>query len=707
MLPIVDINLMTDHLKEQADAKGCYLLGPYMRNYGGRETNGVVFWRFQDRRNMPTIVCDNVTISSSSGVLLTGKNDGDGDLQPGRDLVHEIHEWLLTRYPDLQDLGSDILIYGETQSEKTGYILAILWMKNYIDDLHTSLILDNSRGNFAQVMARIADFNTEIIQRFGDRARAATLRPISVQQLPDTVNDWSPRHTVVLMGNKSQMGRFSKFMRVRPAVVFDESDTAIKGADESTDRSAVGPDLRDLREHARFTAEVSATPFAQMNTVSERRPPRIVQVPKSPDYRNALNHEYVLYPDNDHRIRLLQNGDPDVAVQEVTNLRDRLRERVQKSRSQKYLAILLNTTRKIRNQIRMGIAIATRTNMNVWLRNSQDSTHPVQRITRDGIVEPYTSCLTLADLFNEFERLGEWSENIVIAGDTAKRGVSFRPSRDVGSGGLHGMIYLPSPTAHAAAIVQAGGRTDGKFGDDYPMIIIKTSQGAYQKRNAEIFYNYPSMLERVGDEHDDRTPRQKIENIKLIHVGSHDRGAVDDTHLEECISIMKHDFDTPDALLAFLDSTPGLFRDGHQFMTEASYVITIPGISNPPADVRERNGAWRRKKHEEIKQALGLHRNTNMVLSLHPCDNQFAKAHNMMERFNPHSSGAYCKRYIAGATGVGDQVRVVRWAARFSIGDNGYARPDVNDVAYLFETTQGKWRFFCTKEKRRFGRLVH
>jgi hypothetical protein len=659
--------------------------------------NDRVFWRLQDRdtfriREYLTLETACVRISPSSGTS-AGRQ--------GSELIPRIHEWILENYPQLRDLGQDILLYGQTQSEKTGYILRTLWIQNYVYLRHTTLILNNDLGSFAQVMTRIAEFNRTIIDEFGDRA--ATLCPISVQQLQQG-HRWLRKNTVVLLGNASQMRRFREFRQGQGqelAVVFDEADTAVKSANGQSDETVVGPILRELHDQALFTMEVTATPFAQLNTVSERRP-KILIVPLSADYRNSMDHEYLYFSDEDD-VKLLRKGDPDIAVREVDQLRHRIRLRVQQSPNQKYSMILLNVTPEIKDQERMGKAIATRTDIQVWLRNSKSSRYPIQRITQDGVVEPYTSCLDIADLFNELERRDQYSENVIIACNTASRGTTFRPRRSVGSGGLHAMIYLPSPGAHAAAIIQAGGRIDGKYEADYPKIIIKTDQKTYLGRNAEIFNNYPAMLNRVADpSYGDIPSREKIENLELVHVGKHDRKAVDDTNLDNQSSIMKRNFDTPQEVLAFLDTTRDLYPNGHTIMTQESRSLIIPGISSPPT---EQYRTWRTQQHNEIKRRLGLHHNHRLILSLKSGDDQFTHIHDMKHRFHDNND-RYRTRFVAGVNS-NDEVRVVVWKPRFSAGDADYARPEEQGTAYLFETTEGKWRFFAIGENRRFGRLSH
>lgn len=602
-------------------------------------------------------------------------------------IVREIEGWIRRRHPEIDEWSFDgiTVLYGLVQSNKTEMILSMIWIGQYVRGIPCVLVLANMASSYNQVLGKNATaFNDMLIEEFGERAlliRTTGFRGCAVAPTDEPAD---PTWLRVAMSNPAQLNRLISTIRPPFLLFCDEADVHVKACHEETDTTCTGPLMRRLEEMAEGTVKITATPFGVLNMEGAIQKTIMMRTPKN--YRGLSETEWVISSDAD--ADAVRRGSASKAIRILDTMIDVLRPRVEDN-GHRYMSILVNAPSTIAGQDKLAQAIAARRpGWNVYVMNSGDGQTSIRRATAKQMIP--TGMETISSLYDRFERDDGFHTNIIIAQMAAARAVSFRPtSKRVGTGGLHGMIFFPSAACHMAQMIQYM-RVWGIFAEDYPRVMVHTTQHVYDRLHSEITHNLRAFAEATS-----RTgvSREQIEGVPVIDVGLHDRRAVDDTRILGRVSMLRTEFETRDEIEQLLD------HDRFVVLTEEE-PIRIPS-DTIPSFVPEMIGTSR--------EARAIRRRLEDILPAHIPRSSFQiswnkarheKLHHLPSRMT--AGGEYNPKAVVGLSG--NVINVIIWKDAFR---NLLISDLREDTAYLFMTTRARWRFFTHSEKRRVGVLSH
>jgi len=611
-------------------------------------------------------------------------------LTPTADIHEQIKTWIHGNYPATkawEPVGQTVL-FGKVQAGKTANILAMIWLGIHDLKKRCVLLLANMTGSYNQVLGRDAmAFNDHLLEEFGEAARPFMLRVHGGRYKTRSAID--PLAFFVVMGNPAQLRRLLEetLDETEEVLLFsDEADVHIKGTTEERDDTQTGPLYRRLEQRSLGVMNVTATPFSLWNRVEARQ--KTLQIPDPPEYRGTKEMDWCLVSSQD--ALGVRNGNVGIAKRLLEDMIQVQKPRVVAA-GRGYMTILLNGPSSIGRQDALARAIASTTTHRVFSMNSGGSSL-IKEARRNHMVPTGRHCI--ATLYDEFELEAlrnphHFQVYVIVACQTASRAISFRPtSKQIGTGGLNGMIFLPSATSHMAQKIQFM-RPFGKYTPDYPTIRIATTEETVRSLRDEIEINLPVLATATREMGISRT---QIEGSPVLRVGHHDRKAVDDTCLVNSCSVMSRDFPSQEALLTFLGNKFQI-----RIMTEGHRDIPMPDM------VYTTDGAMRKKIRENVQAGLPeAFRKEKLQFCWN--DSRY-QTHHSIKKGNGHE---YRSRCIAGHGGFDaphDRIRIVFWKAEYCCED-ATSLEDA-DTAYLFETTRGGWRYYNSKEQRKIGILSH
>jgi hypothetical protein len=612
-----------------------------------------------------------------------------GNRSDEEDKTDEIHRWLIQKYPEILVYGFDhnLIIYGRVQMGKTGMILALMWIAQYVHRTTCVLTLANMKGSFHQVMGKnTIEFNRNLRERFGNG--------YGLRMCDHLVGGGAPT-TRVLMCNPSQLRRVVDEVAGRPYLLFvDEADTAVKGVDEASDVSKTGPLFRTLRENAIGTIEITATPFALYN--QKDGPVRMtIRMRPREAYRGFYETDWEMVDAS--TARAIRGGSIHSVRQWIDRI-VRMRRPLVEASGRRYMTILLNgpTTMKRQEMIALGLARSRRYD-GVYVMNS-DGSHLVKQADGRRLWSKDMDAISL--LYDEFETRSRRGQEdrlrvyIIVAGLTASRAISFRPTnKTIGTNGLHAMLLLPSATAHCAQLIQYM-RIWGNYAEDYPRLFCATTEETYRRIRDEVHHNLEVLADRTSEMGD---CRQKIEGLVLVDTRRHDRPAVDDTHLSDRASILRQEFNSQEAARRHLSDEYNRFvvltEDEPIRISRNSIPAFIPNMSG-------RSTIARGIRHRlELILPDRVPRNS---LQISWNDARYEKLHHLPSRMT--ASGEYNSKAVVGLSVADDDINIIIWKDAF----HNLVLSDLrDDTAYLFLTTRGNWRYYTRTEKRHTGILTH
>lgn len=603
--------------------------------------------------------------------------------------IDEIHQWLLHKFPEIREYGFEggVIIYGRVQMGKTGLILALNWIAQYVHGTTCLLALANMKGSFHQVMGKnTVEFNRDLRGRFGDG--------YGLRMCDRLVGGGAPA-TRVFMCNPTQIRRVAGEVAGRPYILFvDEADTAVKGADETLDVSKTGPLFRALQENAVGMVEITATPFALYN--QKDGPARMtIRMRPRETYRGFHETDWEMV--DAKTARAIRMGSIRSAKQWINKIVCARRPLVEAS-GRRYMTLLLNGPTTMKRQEIIALALArSRRYDGVYVMNS-DGPHLIKQAVGTELRSKDMDAVSL--LYDEFETRSRREPEhrlrvyIIVAGLTASRAISFRPtSVAIGTNGLHAMLLLPSVTAHCSQLIQYM-RIWGNYAEDYPRLFCATTEVTHRRIRGEVHHNLEVLAERTSEMGD---CRKKIEGSVLVDTRRHDRPAVDDTHLANRTSVCHTDFDSMDEIERYLDAhLDGLSR---VWMTHEQVTRVAP----PPGFAYTHDRVLQRRFLNHFRQSLGVRR-----LHISWSDTRYQDLHNIHRRF-----GNQRKNYMGEAI-VGDgidstKMYCVRWREQFC-NDDLSIRDETfwSSAVFLSRTSRGKYRFYHhAHHQEKMGVLSH
>jgi hypothetical protein len=584
------------------------------------------------------------------------------------------------------------VLFGQVQVGKTSLILAMIWICTYVLNKRCVLLLANMTGSYNQVLGKNAmEFNDMLWEEFGEAARPFFLRAHGGRDRG--AKEIDPHCFLVAMSNPAQLRRLLDVTlkeETQEVVLFaDEADVHVKSMDDNEDTTKTGPLYRSLEAQCIGTVNVSATPFALWNRRGALL--KTIRMHTPPEYRGVEEMEWKHISGQD--ASMMRRGSIGVATRLLTEAIHTLKPRVE-AVGRKYMTILVNGPSSIARQNALAMAISR--TCRAFVMNSENGC-PIKEAKRTRMVS--TDRQSISTLYDEFETESKRSEAfhvyVIVACLTASRAISFRPtSKKIGTGGLNGMIFAPSPSSHMAQTIQFM-RPFGKYSADYPQILVMTTKETEDKLRAEIHTNLPTLAyatRQMGES------RKQMEGSPLLAVGRHDRRSVDDSRLEGRSSLMHREFESKEAVMAFLSKDYETMEE----MTEGHIDIPMPGMVyySGVADKKEQNRVRR-----ELKAKLPI---AYQKETLQFCwnDQRYETHHSIKSKTGDNHE--YRSRCIAGDGGhdaTAEVVRVVFWKPEHC-GQQPTSLENEN-TAYIFETKRGGWRYYNSKEKRRYGVLSH
>lgn len=366
-----------------------------------------------------------------------------------------------------------MILYGKVQAGKTDLILAMIWIGQFVHGLPCVLALANMVSSYNQVLGKNAcEFNQSLLDQFGERARPYLLKTTGFRGTNTDGDHTDHTWLRVAMSNPAQIRRVLASALVRdhqPFLLFsDEADCHVKSCDEDSDTTSTGPLMRELQDRAVGSVKISATLFAMWNQKDATQ--KTIKMRTGPNYRGIFETEWVFHKETD--ASAVRKGDHKKAVRMLEDMIAVVRPRVENDR-RKYLSILINAPSQIRAQNVLAQKIAgRRRDWNVYVMNSDGGKTSISQATPNRIIRKEIETVSsLYDIF-ENESPDRFNINVIVAGMTAARAISFRPtSRLIGTGGLHGMLFFPSVGCNAAQLIQFM-RPWGNYDDDYPRVCV-------------------------------------------------------------------------------------------------------------------------------------------------------------------------------------------------------------------------------------------
>lgn len=621
----------------------------------------------------------------------------------------EIEEWIRERYPELDDwsVGDDIVLYGKVQAGKTERILSMIWITQHIHEKKCVLVLANMAASYNQVLGKNAvEFNEMLLEQFGERSRPFLLKAFGCRGRNMSVAGADYKWLCVAMGNPAQLKRVNDIIR-GPFVLFcDEADVHVKGWNETSDVTSTGPLMKQLHTRAVSVVKITATPFALWN--QEGASQKTITMNTPDNYRGLTETEWVFSSVAD--AKSVKNGNAVMVTGMLDNMVHDLRPRVE-SPTRRYMTILINGPTTIAKQNKMAQAIVRqRPQWNAYVMNSDGGQSSIKQATRNDMIS--TEMVTISALYDKFERENsdDFQVNIIVACLTAARAISFRPtSRRVGTGGLHGMIFFPSQSCHAAQLIQFM-RVWGKYDEDYPMIRVNTTEVAYNKLYSEITHNLKGFADATSET---GLSREQIEGVPVINVGLHDRRKVDDTTIADKMSMLKKEFATENEVREFLAED---FGNEITKMTERMIRILRTEIDGGFQYGEHINRSRQHSMTSELKSKVAEH-NVPLGNGFQVCwhNTRYEDHHTMTRRYTQTRSGQtlYMSQVVAGSGDENDNhVNIVVWKPEYSRLENSPAEEWTlerfnTNRAYIFQTTKNTWRYYTPNEKRVIGLLTH
>ena len=625
----------------------------------------------------------------------------------------DIYDELLEKYPFLEDEDPRIILGALTQSGKGEPTMALLWTCIYKKNLHPVLLVDNR----IQLFFKWLDLDFRNFNRWL-RSRGETRRLIRWKAVRGDVDDDETEHKAVsiAMLNPASLRKVATEGKDY-VVLVDEADVAIKNLDRHRDKTKTGTLFYDLIENAKQLWMITATFFGILNLKEWEG--KTILLPPSDQYRglavpgildsnrHKVHHEHPLPVSTAKEIR-----------KNVEKLVPLIEEAIQVSNVEgraPYGALLVVAPRKIRDQTRLAQALAQKGIVSHIINS--DGPSPVKRMNLETkTLESLETVHSVADLFDlfqpvpgteedeeykQYKQYKQYKHHVIIAHGMATRGISFRPHREKGTGGLNGMIFLPCDAATCATRLQTMGRICGNFSNGYPDIHIWTSRENLDDMKGEMVNLYKTWAEANKEP---GVSREQIEGTVCFATGKHDRRSVDDTTLQHRKSFCGVDYPTKEACLQAIP-------------TSRVQVMTMENLLQVPLEgfhegIRLETDRRPLRRAIYDRAGLSLDKDGNPVGGFNMAwdfqNERWNSIHNILARFEG-ANLRWAGRYSAGPSADYSTVNIIEWKRGFyeeqREGDRTIHLDD--DTAYVFQTLEGRWRYFSKKENRKVGVLQH
>lgn len=650
-----------------------------------------------------------------------------------------INQAIIASYPEIEKLDNTTsIVKGYVQSGKTRFELCVIWRCLYVLKTPVIFILSNNINSFLQVQTRdLAEFNAWIDYIFvenrlqnlqltpqknnnlthkfdsglapllKDAPKRALLKDEglfiagrdakSCMQYSDYFLRYNSADAIVdykfnmILSNPSQLKKIFNIITDNNinniSLIVDEADCSVKDIELQQTITKTGNLFDKIVEKSRMICQVTATPFANLNKKSQQLT-NCYLLPRPENYRGI--GEIKFHP-CDENLRLVKNIDM------LVNL-------VVKSIQycgvcpSGYKSILLNASHSHKQQKNQAKLIK---HAAPFLKVYAINTHQTSQIKEMDIHGNYQSLNTcnISDLYRIFEI--EKYDNIIISCYKASRANSYRPIREDGSGGLTGMIYLPTKASHCAQLIQSM-RIFGIYEPDYPQINLWTTSDVYWKITREIV-NIDVITKQASTV--PQYTREMLSDVSVYNVGKHDRKNIDDTNLINQYSLISKEYDSfelaQDFILGDLKyqnvcETQGLPSGGPSRLVQMNLK---PAWIELPSNF-SKCSLKNRELQNFIKQQLldimsnnvdykNKHNNNNIRVRFAHNWNYYKRLFDLQFRYKNEISD-----FVVGFPECGNKIPYVKWFPEYCSRAMKIDDLSANQI-YWYYTCTGKIRIYC------------
>ncbi len=507
------------------------------------------------------------------------------------EIFNRIKARIYSEFEELQTINNKkVIVLGKVQSGKTKFELSVIWLSKFVHQRQPVFLLSNSLNSYSQVENRdVTDFNQWIDEISGFENKKYHLK-IAIMEGDCRSDNLEANDFILAIGNPTRMRKVKEYldhMGVIYDLVVDEADTFIKDIQEFQKSTKTGNIYDQLVLNAYNAFEITATPFANLN--KKENISITMSLPQSPNYRGLKDMEFIPIDEN---LRSKTN------IGKLVKLIGECLDKVLPN-PDGYTSILVNASHTNKMQKEQAIAIKRKySSQSVYVINTDENRPSIKEI---GIYGEYmsTTFANIHDLYAYFTR--NQINNIIVSGFMASRANTYRPLKNIGSGGLSALIFVPTGTQHAAGSIQSM-RIFGKYAEDYPKIQLYTTQKVYDNINYET-QNYDNWIsENLNEE----KTRLSLEGKRCFKIsGKHDRKKIDDTKNTNEKKLARVDYATWEEAYEDVQRLfPGQINTHRGLTTRSFLTKDVPGMK-----YEKDMGS---KLQNDLKKLMGLN-GTNQV----------------------------------------------------------------------------------------------
>ena len=420
------------------------------------------------------------------------------------------------------------LIIGKTQSSKSCLFWCLIWIQKRILKQQPIVICYNSKNSQdAMTNKEMKDFNIW--------AASFGVSPLQVIFDLDKMDDNS---IPILLGNVRQVGKVVQFMEDKLAqdsnhnfvINIDEADLIVQ------DNNSLEDSTKQLQQKIKWLMDqdvpfllITATPFAIWCSKIIENLQTFTLKPDT-SYRSLKNGKIMPFfvskdfnmKNNEKLLELFyQTIIPHVESFSQNHL--------------KYFAILYDSFHQKKDMLLFAKYVSKETQKDAYVVYRQSSICCAQKISNGEETSLWFS--SIQTLFNHLEEENSKDFVHLIAGQFASRANSWRPSREIGSGGL--IAHVNSNCGHMETTLQKQ-RLTGNYDDTYPKQLQILEESFYHK----ILHEEENIELGSTKTKEPCNPRENLEGNKMNVTGKHTRPAVDNTKNTDTRREEYHEFES-------------------------------------------------------------------------------------------------------------------------------------------------------------------
>ena len=586
----------------------------------------------------------------------------------------------------LDDGIKNINVVGDVQSGKSTLMMLIVWLMIYKKKINPIIFVANMVNSYNQILIRDLPLFNRWLRAKGENQKTLKIHGLRKEGVHDQ------RGVTLCMGNISQMKKIVHEGAF--CVIADESDTFIKHADPSRDHSCSGHLFTRIIQSSVKNFFITATPFANLN--QKNISSCSIKMNSSELYRGISSPKITKHFIEDKK-KLLKDDDELVELtldaMNICNVEGEMN----------YSSILINA-RSTKEKHKKLALLLQRRGIASFVINSEHN-KPITHYRADGIIQ-VMDIHTVQNLYDYFEfHSDSYKCHVIISNRMANRAISFRPSFPK-RGGLIGEILIPCDSSHCSFKIQCL-RICGNYGEDYPQQHLWICKSDFTDIESE-YKNINQVW--IPSNREYGPSRFQIEDREIFYTHKHDRGAVDDTKYCDKFSICDKLFETRGHVLDFLGADYGhtTSMTGQRITIQNIPDLDQVSAHRPASQARVREFI-KMKLRDEYHLNVG---NDGLNIAWDFKGDRWRQLHNIKTRFfGPNIR--YCSKYVGSVNEDYTAINIVVWNDGYFEDDRIESRTlgddlfDAQGTAFLYQTTDGEWKFYNGSEDRKMGILKH